>query len=80
MCESHSDIKRLQAENESLIQTLQQPDQVGYWQRRCEIAEARAADEIKRLRAALRHVAECDAPERCIECQEEARATLRKAT
>jgi multidrug resistance efflux pump len=32
--------------------------------------------EVERLQAALKQVAECIVPDRCIECQEEARAAL----
>ena len=44
-----AEIARLRTDNARLIETMQQPDQVGYWQRRCEIAE----DNTRRLRAAL---------------------------
>lgn len=39
--EARREIARLQAQNDDLILTLKQPDQVGYWQRRCEIAEGK---------------------------------------
>lgn len=42
-----AEIEQVRAENEALVATLKEPDQVGYWQRRHELAEA----EIERLRA-----------------------------
>jgi hypothetical protein len=44
----------LMAENEELIATLKEPDQVGYWQRKYELAD----DEIKRLQAERNQFAE----------------------
>jgi hypothetical protein len=48
-----AEIRRLRAEVEELIKTLQQPDQVGYWQRRAELAE----EKLVKLRTALEEIA-----------------------
>jgi hypothetical protein len=45
-----ADNERLQADNESLCNTLKQPDQVGYWERKHELAQA----EIERLTASVK--------------------------
>jgi hypothetical protein len=56
--ELEAEIERLRMENEVLIATLKEPDQVGYWQRKHELTAA----EIKRLRQSINVLIEVYAP------------------